>query len=153
LRQGQQNPEAYNELYATAMAGTRGVQVVCTPRIGWVGPVCARTSSIGGVQLNCTPWIWHYPWRTGKLYASHVVPRQPLTHPPNSLWRAPFVYATAMAVAVAYSFPVRLRYVAVVYGVLCTPLITIPPMTYFLVVCVGPSWPHSVSSSVLWKLR
>jgi hypothetical protein len=39
-----------------------------------------------------------------------------------------------MAVAVAYTFPVRLRYIAVAYRFLRTPLMNIPPMTYFLVV-------------------
>jgi hypothetical protein len=39
-----------------------------------------------------------------------------------------------MAVAVAYTIPVRLRYIAVAYIFFRTPLMLIPPMTYFLVV-------------------
>jgi hypothetical protein len=42
-----------------------------------------------------------------------------------------------MAVAVAYSFPVCLRYIAVAYRFSHTPLMIIPPMTYFLVVYIN----------------
>jgi hypothetical protein len=45
----------------------------------------------------------------------------------------------ATAVAVAYTFPVCLRYIAVEYRFLRTPLMIIPPMTYFLVV-VAVGW-------------
>jgi hypothetical protein len=134
LRQGRQQPEAYKALYATDMTCIQGVQGSCTPRIGLVGPEGTRTSSIGGVQVSCMPRIWHYPWRTGILYATDAVPRPAQTHPTNALWGAGFLYAMAMAAAVAYTFPVRLRYIAVAYRILCTLLISIPPMTYFLVV-------------------
>jgi hypothetical protein len=138
LRQGRQQPEAYKALYATDMTCIRGIQGRCTPRIGLVGLEGTRTNSIGGVQDSCTPRIWHYPWRTEILYASDAVPRPAQTHPTNALLRACFLYATDMAAAVAYTFPVRLRYIAVAYKILCTPLMSIPPITYFLVVAISP---------------
>jgi hypothetical protein len=134
LRQGRQQPEAYKALYATDMTCIRGVHGCYMPRIGLVGPEGTRTNSIRGVQVSCTPRIWHYLWRTEILYASDAVPRPAQTHPIKALWRACFLYATAMAAAVAYTFPVRLCYIAVAYIILCMPLMSIPPMTYFLVV-------------------
>jgi hypothetical protein len=104
------------------------------PQIGLVGPEDTRNTSIGGIQDIYMPQIWDYPWRTDILYASDAMPRTAQTHPTNALWRACFLYATAMAAAVAYTFPVRLRYIVVAYRILCTPLMSIPPMTYFLVV-------------------
>jgi hypothetical protein len=126
-------------LYATDITCIRGVHRCCTPRIGLVGPEGTRTNSIGGVQVSCTPRIWHYPWRTEIAYASDAVSRPAQTHPTNALWRACFLYATAMVAAVTYTFSVRLRYIAVAYRILCTPLMSIPPMTYFLVVLIGSS--------------
>jgi hypothetical protein len=151
LRQGRQQPEAYKALYATDMTCIRGVQGCCTPRIGLVGPEDTRTNSSGGVQVSCTPRIWHYPWCTEILYASDAVPRPAQTHPTIALWRACFLYATAMAAAVAYTFPVRLRYIAMAYRILCTPLMSIPPMTYFLVVEVSTKG-KTCSSNMISRL-
>jgi hypothetical protein len=97
------------------MTCIQGVHVCCTPRIGLVGPEDTRNTSIRGVQDICTPQIWDYPWRTDILYASDAMPRPAQTHPTKGLWRAWFLYATAMAATVAYTFIVRLRYIAVAY--------------------------------------
>jgi hypothetical protein len=134
LPQGRQPPEAYKKLYATAMTCIRCVHGCCTPRIGLVGPEGTRTNSIRGVHDLCMPRIWDYPWRTEILYASDAMPRPVQTYPTKALWRACFLYAMAMAAAVVYTFPVRLCYIAVAYRFLRTPLMNIPPMTYFLVV-------------------
>jgi hypothetical protein len=47
------------------------------------------------------------------------------------------LYATATAIAEAYTFPVRLRYIVVAYRNFCTPQKTIPPIAIFLVVSPG----------------
>jgi hypothetical protein len=56
------------------------------------------------------------------------------TQPTKRLGRAPTLYATDTAISTAYTFCVRLRYVSVAYRILCTPRITIPPMSFSLVV-------------------
>jgi hypothetical protein len=53
---------------------------------------------------------------------------------PNLYGVLDFCTRTATTVAVAYTIPVRLRYIAVAYKFFCTPLMIIPPMTYFRVV-------------------
>jgi hypothetical protein len=62
--------------------------------------------------------------------------------PTKRPWRVPTLYATATAVATMYTFCVRLRYVSVAYIILCTPRITIPPMSFSLVMpnpyCMNP---------------
>jgi hypothetical protein len=74
-----------------------------------------------------------------------------LHHASTHRWRALFLYATAMVVAVAYTFPVRLRYVAVAYINFCMPRKTIPPIAIFLVVlnpmCVATELPREQTYS------
>jgi hypothetical protein len=128
VRQGRQPPEAYNKLYAMAMDYIRGVQVPYTPRIGLVGPEATKTHSIGGVQHSCMPWIVSYPRRTGILYASDAMARPAQPSLPKLHGVRHFCTPRL------YSIFVRLRYIAVAYRFFRTPLMIIPPMTYFLVV-------------------
>jgi hypothetical protein len=66
---GQQPPEVYVHLYATAFTCIRGIQAFCMPKIVLVGPEDTRTpaseaydiyvrhryGTIHGVQTSCTP--------------------------------------------------------------------------------------------------
>jgi hypothetical protein len=71
------------------------------------------------------------------------------THPTKRPWHAPTLYATDTAVATMYTFCVCLRYVSVEYKILCTHRITIPLMSFSLVVWVVMTQPVPMFRALL----